>query len=202
MSGTNVPNAIYVECPDCGEETLHEVLKGRLGKDGSTLEATLRCQECGRVHPAVVREGRTIKVPVIVSDRRESRRAEVELPEDEELQVEDELQLDDLPIIISSLEREGARVSRALAKDVTAIWAKRFDKVHVRVSINDVHKTIPAEVDALPEEEFFIGDLMTIGRYDVVITQIKTRDAMARRGAVMARDIVRIYAKRARTTYS
>ena len=202
MSGTNVPNAIYVECPDCGEETLHEVLKGRLGKDGSTLEATLRCQECGRVHPAVVREGRTIRVPVIVSDRKESRRAEVELPEDEELQVEDELQLDDLPIIISSLEREGARVSRALAKDVTTIWAKRFDKVHVRVSINDVHKTIPAEVDALPEEEFFIGDLMTIGRYDVVITQIKTRDAMARRGAVMARDIVRIYAKRARTTYS
>lgn len=202
MRGTNVPNAIYVECPDCGEETLHEVLKGRLGKDGSTLEATLRCQECGRVHPAVVREGRTIRVPVIVSDRKESRRAEVELPEDEELQVEDELQLDDLPIIISSLEREGARVSRALAKDVTAIWAKRFDKVHVRVSINDVHKTIPAEVDALPEEEFFIGDLMTIGRYDVVITQIKTRDAMARRGAVMARDIVRIYAKRARTTYS
>ncbi|HOO04479.1 MAG TPA: HVO_0476 family zinc finger protein, partial [Methanomassiliicoccales archaeon] len=107
MRGTNVPNAIYVECPDCGEETLHEVLKGRLGKDGSTLEGTLRCQECGRVHPAVVREGRTIKVPVIVSDRRESRRAEVELPEDEELQVEDELQLDDLPIIISSLEREG-----------------------------------------------------------------------------------------------
>jgi uncharacterized Zn finger protein len=202
VSGTNVPNAIYVECPDCGEETLHEVLKGRLGKDGSTLEATLRCQECGRVHPAVVREGRTIRVPVIVSDRKESRRAEVELPEDEELQVEDELQLDDLPIIISSLEREGARVSRALAKDVTAIWAKRFDKVHVRVSINDVHKTIPAEVDALPEEEFFIGDLMTIGRYDVVITQIKTRDAMARRGAVMARDIVRIYAKRARTTCS
>ena len=202
MSGTNVPNAIYVECPDCGEETLHEVLKGRLGKDGSTLEATLRCQECGRVHPAVVREGRTIRVPVIVSDRKESRRAEVELPEDEELQVEDELQLDDLPIIISSLEREGARVSRALAKDVTAIWAKRFDKVHVKVSINDVHKTIPAEVDALPEEEFFIGDLMTIGRYDVVITQIKTRDAMARRGAVMARDIVRIYAKRARTTCS
>ncbi len=202
MSGTNVPNAIYVECPDCGGGTLHEVLKGRLGKDGSTLEATLRCQECGRVHPAVVREGRTIRVPVIVSDRKESRRAEVELPEDEELQVEDELQLDDLPIIISSLEREGARVSRALAKDVTTIWAKRFDKVHVRVSINDVHKTIPAEVDALPEEEFFIGDLMTIGRYDVVITQIKTRDAMARRGAVLARDIVRIYAKRARTTRS
>ena len=93
-------------------------------------------------------------------------------------------------------------MTRALAKDVTAIWAKRFDKVHVKVSINDVHKTIPAEVDALPEEEFFIGDLMTIGRYDVVITQIKTRDAMARRGAVMARDIVRIYAKRARTTCS
>ena len=33
----NVPNAIHVECPDCGEETLHEVLKGKLGKDGDTL---------------------------------------------------------------------------------------------------------------------------------------------------------------------
>lgn len=198
----NVPNAIYVECPDCGEETLHEVLKGRLGKDGDTLEGTLRCHECGRVHSAVVREAKTIRVPVIVSDRGESSRSELELPEDEELRVEDELLLEDLPIIISSLEKGEARVNKALAKDVTAIWAKRFDKVHVKISINDIHKTIPMEMDALPEEEFFVGDLMSVGRYNVVITQIKTKDSMARRGSVAARDIVRIYAKKARTTYS
>lgn len=198
----NMPNAIYAECPDCEDETLHEVLKGRLGKEGDTLEGTLKCQECGRVHTAVVREAKTIKVPVVVSDQGESRKAEIELPEDEELRVEDELLLDDLPIIVSSLERGGGRANRALAKDVTTIWAKRFDKVHVKISINDVHKTIPAELTALPEEEFFIGDLMTVGRYNVVITQIKTRDSMARRGSVPARDIVRIYAKKARTTYS
>jgi uncharacterized Zn finger protein len=141
-------------------------------------------------------------VPVIVSDRGESSRSELELPEDEELRVEDELLLEDLPIIISSLEKGEARVNKALAKDVTAIWAKRFDKVHVKISINDVHKTIPMEMDALPEEEFFVGDLMSVGRYNVVITQIKTKDSMARRGSVAARDIVRIYAKKARTTYS
>jgi len=198
----NLPNAIYVECPDCGEDTLHEVLKGRLGKDGDTFEGTLRCQECGRVHSAVVREAKTIKVPVIVSDQGESRKAELELPEDEEIRVEDELLLDDMPIIVSSLEKGEARVTKALAKDIKAIWAKRFDRVHVKISINDVHKTIPTEITALPEEEFFVGDLMSIGRHNVVITQIKTKDAMARRGSVLARDIVRIYAKKARTTYS
>lgn len=198
----SVPNAIYVECPDCGEETLHEVLKGRLGKDGDTFEGTLKCQECGRVHSAVVREAKMIKVPVIVSDQGESRKSELELPEDEELRVEDELLLDDLPIIISSLEMGEARVKKALVKDITAIWAKRFDKVHVKISINDVHKTIPTEVIALPEEEFFIGDLMDVNRYNVVITQIKTKDAMVRRGSVLAMDIVRIYAKKARTTHS
>jgi len=198
----NVPNAIQVECPDCGEETLHEVLKGRLGKDGNTLEGTLRCQECGRVHTAVVRETKTVMVPVIISDQGESRKTEIEIPEDEEICVEDELLLDDLPIIVSSLEKGNGRVSKAVAKDITTIWAKRFDQVHVKISINDVHKTIPAEIVVLPEEEFFIGDLMTVGRYNVVITQIKATDGMARRGSVLARDIVRIYARKARTTYS
>ncbi len=198
----NVPNAIQVECPDCGEETLHEVLKGRLGKDGNTLEGTLRCQDCGRVHTAVIRETRTVMVPVIVSDQGESRKAEIEIPEDEMIRVEDELILDDLPIIVSSVEKGNGRVTKALAKDITTIWAKRFDQVHVKISINDVHKTIPAEIVVLPEEEFFIGDLMTVGRYNVVITQIKTSDGMARRGSVLARDIVRLYARKARITYA
>jgi uncharacterized Zn finger protein len=198
----NVPNAIQVECPDCGEETLHEVLKGRLGKDGNTLEGTLRCHECGRVHTAVVRETKTVMVPVIISDQGESRKASIEIPEDEEIRIEDELLLDDLPIIVSSVEKGNGRVTKALAKDITAIWAKRFDQVHVKISINDVHKTIPAEIVVLPEEEFFIGDLMTVGRYNVVVTQIKTTDGMARRGSVLARDIVRLYARKARTTYS
>ncbi|HNX47495.1 MAG TPA: HVO_0476 family zinc finger protein [Methanomassiliicoccales archaeon] len=198
----NVPNAIQVECPDCGEETLHEVLKGRLGKDGNTLEGTLRCQDCGRVHTAVIRETRTVMVPVIISDQGESRKAQIEIPEDEVIRIEDELILDDLPIIVSSVEKGDGRVVKALAKDITTIWAKRFDQVHVKISINDVHKTIPAEIVVLPEEEFFIGDLMTVGRYNVVITQIKTSDGMARRGSVLARDIVRLYARKARITYA
>ncbi len=83
---------------------MHEVLKGRLGKDGDTFEGTLKCQECGRVHTAVVREAKMVKVPVIISDQGESKKAEMELPEDEEIRVEDELLLGDLPIIISAIE--------------------------------------------------------------------------------------------------
>jgi uncharacterized Zn finger protein len=61
---------------------------------------------------------------------------------------------------------------------------------------------LAAELTALPDEEFFVGDILNIGRDDVVIHYIKTRDGMVRQGGVPARDIVRIYAKSARTTYS
>ena len=43
---------------------------------------------------------------------------------------------------------------------------------------------------------------MTIGTEKVAIHSIKTASGMVRRGSAEARDIVRIYAKAVRTTYS
>ena len=34
-----VPETLYYDCPDCDDETVHEVLRGRMGK--ASLEATL-----------------------------------------------------------------------------------------------------------------------------------------------------------------
>ncbi|QLH74795.1 MAG: hypothetical protein HPY73_04625 [Methanomassiliicoccales archaeon] len=195
-----VPNALQLECTECDERTVHEVLKGKIGKDKDVIEATVRCQGCGKISNVVVREPRTIKVPIIVSDMGTSTRDEVELSEDEEVEVEEEMFVGELPVIISSIECDGKRVKRAKAPQVTTLWAKRFDKVRVKVAINHVHKTVSVDIDAAPDEEFFIGDLMTIGREEVAIHYIKTHAGMVRRGSVLARDIVRIYAKKARKT--
>ena len=85
-------------------------------------------------------------------------------------------------------------------KAISTIWAKKFDKVIVKISINKHTKTIPTQIDAMPDEEFFVGDLMTVGKEQVVIHSIKAKEGAVRRGSVPARDIVRIYTKAVRTT--
>jgi len=199
---TSVPNALHLECPDCGDRTVHEVLRGRMGKDQDVIEATVRCQECGKVSTVVVREPKARKVQVIVSDMGQSRREEIEVDEEEKISVEDEMFVGDLPVIVSAIEVGGRRVTNALPADITMLWVKRFDKVRVRVAINKVQRTIAYDMQALPDEEFTVGDLMNIRREDVVITCIKTKDGMARRGTVPARDIVRLYVKAARRVNS
>lgn len=195
-----IPNSIYLDCPSCGEKTLHEVLKGRLSKGRDTLETTVKCQQCGHVQNAVVHEPRPVKVPIIVSDMGKSKRSEVEFGEDELVELDQELFVDDGNIVITAIEKGERRVPRAMAGEVSAIWAKKFDKVRVKISVNKNTKTLAAELFALPEEEFFVGDLMTIGREEVVIHNIKTKDGAVHSGGVAARDIVRIYAKSARHT--
>ncbi len=197
-----IPNSLYLDCPSCGEKTLHEVLKGRLSKGGDVLETTVRCQECQQVHGAVVREPKSAKVAIVLSDMGATKKAEFEFGEDEMVAVGDELFVGDSNVVITAIEKGERRVSQAPAKEIRTIWAKRFDKVRVKISVNKTSKTLAAELTALPDEEFFVGDILNIGRDSVVIHYIKTREGMVRHGGVPARDIVRIYAKSARITYS
>jgi uncharacterized Zn finger protein len=197
-----IPNSLYLDCPSCGEKTLHEVLKGRISKGGDVLETTVRCQECQQVHGAVVREPKSVKLPIILSDMGKTSKLDFEFGEDELLAVGDELFVGDTNVVVTAIEKGERRVSQAPAKEIKAVWAKRFDKVRVKISVNKTSRTLAAELTALPDEEFFVGDILNVGRDDVVIHYIKTREGMVRHGGVPAREIVRIYAKSARTTYS
>ena len=197
-----IPNSLYLDCPSCGEKTLHEVLKGRISKGGDVLETTVKCQECQHVHSAVVREPKSTKVAIILSDMGATKKTEFEFGEDELVVVGDELFIGDTNVVITAIEKGERRVPEAVAKEIKTIWAKKFDKVRVRISVNKTSKTLAAELTALPDEEFFVGDILNIGRDSVVIHYIKTRESMVRQGGVPARDIVRIYAKSARMTYS
>ncbi len=195
-----IPNSIYIECPNCGEKTLHEVLKGKMSKGGDVLETTVKCQNCGTVHSAVVREPKAVSVPIIVSEMGRSKRFAFEFGGDELVSIGDELFVGDANVIVTSIERGGLRVESAPAGEISTIWAKRYDNVRVKISVNKTSKTLAAEITALPDEEFYVGDIFTVGKDEVVVHTIKTSTGTVRSGGAAARDIIRIYAKCMRVT--
>ena len=192
-----------VECPVCKAETLHEVLSGKIGGKAQTvLESTVKCKECGHIHHSVLKAEKPVEVPVVVSWIDKSKRSSITLGPDEVLCVEDEIMAGDEQVIITSIESKGARVARAKARDITTVWGKRFDKVRVPFSISHVSKTFSEHVLAVPDEEFYVGDILNVGRHEVVIHSIKIKDKSLRMGGARARDIVRVYANIVRkTTY-
>ncbi len=197
----SVPTSVLVECPVCGQETLHEVLSGRIsGKAQAVLESTVRCRECGQIHRVILKADRPVDVPVVVSWLQESVRSSISLGPDEVLSVDDEVMCGENPVLITSIECRGARVKRAKAREIDTAWGKRFDKVRVPLSVSHLGKTFSESVLAVPDEEFFIGDMLKVGRHDVVVHTIKIKDKTLKAGGARARDIVRVYANIVRKT--
>lgn len=198
-----VPSSIMVECPMCHEETLHEVLSGKMsGKAEAVMDSTVRCRQCGQVHHVVIRCERPVEIPVIISWLEKSQRTSMSLGPDEVLSVEDEIMCGDSPVLVTSIESKGARVKRAKVRDIQTVWGKRFDKVRVQFSISHLGKSYSESVLAVPDEEFYIGDILEIGKHEVVIHSIKTKDKSLRTGGALARDVVRVYASKVRRSSS
>ena len=190
-----VPTSLMVECPNCREETLHEVLAGKTaGKAQTVLDSTVRCRECGHVHHVVLKGEKPLDVPVIISWLEQSMRSSISLGPDEVLEVDDEIMCGDTPVLITSIESKGARVKRAKVSAIVTVWGKKFDKVRVPFNVSHQGRSYSDHMFAVPDEEFFIGDILNIARRDVVIHTIKTKDKTLKRGSALAREIVRVYA--------
>jgi len=201
VTAMTLPTSVMVECPICREETLHEVLSGKIGgKAQMVLESTVKCRQCGQIHHTVLKVEKPIALPVIISWLDKSTRTSMTVGPDEVVAVDDEVMCGDEPVLITSIESKGARVKRAKARDVDAVWGKKFDKVRVPFSVSHLGKSLSEHVLAVPDEEFFIGDIMRVGKQDVVIHSIKTKDKSLHTGGAPARDIVRVYANIVRKT--
>lgn len=188
------PASISVECPICKEETLHEVLSGKMGgKSQAVMDSTVKCRQCGHVHHIVIKCEKPVEIPVIISWLTQSKKSSISLGPDEMLCVEDEIMCGDDPVLVTAIESKGARPGRAKARDIGTIWGKRFEKVRVPFSISHAGKSFSEHVLAVPDEEFFVGDIITFGRKDVVIHTIKTRGRVLKKGGAPAREIVRVY---------
>ena len=202
MADMTTPTSVMVECPTCKEETTHEVLSGKIsGRASSVLDSTVKCRRCGQIHHVTMRTEKPVNVPVVISWMNKSKRSSLTLGPDEVVSVDDEAMCGEVPILITSLETSaGARVKTAKARTLGTIWAKRFDKVKVSFSINHHGKTYPEHTIVSPDEEFLVGDILEVGKRDVVIHAIKTERGTIRKGAVRARDVVRVYANIVRKT--
>jgi len=192
---SGIAGGTTLDCPRCGE-TIHRILKGKVtGKKGETIECVVKCSECGDVRKTTVKRERPVSVSLIVSSEEESQRKKIELLPSEEVAVEDRMIVDGLEVEVSSIESGGKRVDIASAKEIDTLWTKRADKVKVKFSISKGPKTLSKEILAEPDEEFFVGDMVELGRMKVVIYRIKCKERMVRKGGAPALDIVRIYAK-------
>lgn len=191
-----LPGAVFSICPECSSRTAHEVLKGRMGaKRGGMLECTVKCNDCGFVHKDRLDVPKERDVPVVVSDEKNSYKTSIPLAENDHLEVGDEILLEEYPIIITSIETDEKRVNDCAVKDILTIWAKRFDKVKMGLAINRGPTTTSTYFWAAPDEEFSVGDMVTISGTDVVIIRIKTRMGTVRGGTVEARNAVRLYGR-------
>lgn len=193
------PSAIHVICTNCNEDTLHKVLKGRVGKNKQlTLDCTIKCTVCDHIHQTLITEKKFIKINTIISTQDTSERTSVELHPDEELMIGQDIIVDEENVTITSMEQSGKRVHHATAHDVATLWAKRTvidGKVQVRISVHKGPNTISHKIDALPDEEFYIGDTIRIARDNIAIYKIKTQNKVVKKDCAIARNIVRIYGR-------
>jgi uncharacterized Zn finger protein len=191
-----LPAAVYYQCPICKKETLHRVIKGKIReKKVVVLEGLFKCSKCGHKHMGDIRSENTKTIPVIVSEEARSQKNKIELSSEEIIEIGNEFELDRGTIKITAIEIESGRVEESKVKDIRCLWAKKFDMLKLKISVNKGSKTLTRTLWAVPEEEFFIGDVMRIKGLNLTIHAIKTKSGRIKRGSVQAKDIIRLYAK-------
>jgi uncharacterized Zn finger protein len=195
MVKREMPECLYIKCPDCDDLTEHDILKGRMGNDNIT--GTFRCTECGRVFSDTVRIPEIIRVKVLFSDGSVTGTTETELESNEILAVGDEFYLEDgRRVCITQVEAaDGKKGKKFQADKIKALWVKQFDLLSVKVSVNDGQKTYSVRTEAEPDDEFTTGMILAFNDFDALVHAIKTKDRLIKNGSAEAREITRIYGK-------
>ena len=202
MVNRDMPEYLYIDCPDCDDITEHDILKGRMGKDNVT--GTFRCSECGRTFSDTIKLPEILKIKVLFSDGSVTETTETELESDDILAIEDEFYLDDgRRVCISQIEtKDGKRGKKFRVDNIKALWVKQFDLLSVKVSVNDGQKTYSVRTEAEPDEEFTIGMVLEFDDFDTLVHAIKTKERLLKKGSAEAREITRIYGKIRKKRYA
>ncbi len=184
-----------IECPACMKATSHAMVHAQKGVGREGMELTLRCLDCSHVHKRTLVEEKLADVQYVLSDGGTSFRGTTKLFGDETVRTGEEIYLGDARSVVTAIETSGGRVGQAAGSDIRTIWAKSTAGKVVRVSVNRGATTFSMKIDAQPEEEFSIGDIIETERGNAVITSIKTERRLLSQGTAEAATIVRVYAK-------
>lgn len=184
-------DALILDCPECGEEQGHEVL--RAADSGWTVQCA-RCKSV-RVLPAP-RQERMVTVPVILSEGATSRTSNLHVPVLSGVGVDDEYDLDGHRVRITAVElRDGTRPRRASGSAVRTLYAVLFDTVQLHYTVNEGETTRSFREDVLPEEEIHIGSVRVVQGIKLAIKTLKSdQNRTLHRGYLFARNVNRVFA--------
>ncbi|PKK85856.1 MAG: hypothetical protein CVT48_03615 [Thermoplasmata archaeon HGW-Thermoplasmata-1] len=192
----NLPEKIDVTCPACRQVTEHSVLTGRINEGaGITLEAKVKCDECGRIHRVTIKTGKLREIPLIISEMDQSSKTVLDIYSDEWFRVDEEIELDGKRLLITAIEIDNeSRVKRAKGSEIKTVWAKVFDQIRIGISVNRGERTSSYEQWVDPDAEYSVGETIDVNGLNLKIKSIKTKHSKLRRGGAAARDVIRLYA--------
>lgn len=196
---------VPADCPACGSETVHELLK-----PGG--HATVRCTECDHTHKTELTEPEATEVDVIVSQDGESWPTTTTAAPDEAFAVGDEFVAETSEAIqqvrVTSVEVADGRAETATAETAETVWTRSVDNVGVDLTIhpNDGrNRESRSEKLYVPGEyEFAVGATETFGDEEVEIVGVHVRDdadgypfdkADSEGQSVFAKDVKRVFAR-------
>ncbi|UCH89036.1 MAG: hypothetical protein JSV49_12525 [Thermoplasmata archaeon] len=191
-----IPDTLNIQCPSCGKMSLHNLKRGKLStKNKLTYDCIVECSECRHVHREVITEKKHVELPVIISSQDNSERSTISLSPDARLHVGDEIMIDEINVKITGIELQNKRVKSAVVSEIMTLWCKRFDKIKLKLSIHSGSRTLSRSIIAVPDEEFYVGDIIKSGRDQIAIYKIKTRRNVIKDGGTSAREIQRLYGR-------
>ncbi len=179
MSDATPGERIGLPCPACSPdiETVHEVLK-----PGGHV--TVRCTECDHVHKEQLPGDTTLQRDVVVSQDGESFKAQVDVPEGEQLAVGEEFLLETEAAVVSaritSLETDDGRAEEAPVGDVGTIWSRAVGNVAVNVTMHPKDgrhdETESFKLQVPGDYEFTVGETEEFGDEEFTVEGIHVRD--------------------------
>jgi len=185
---------ITVQCPDCKDETEHEVLS-------ESRDRLVRCTTCGHHHRILLdKEPEPLAIKTVVSKEVVFLTGVIDFSPYDECFLEDHLVAEcgdeAYGVEVTAIECGEKRLPRAKAKDITTLWTRTIDRVIVKISIHDGRKTIPLYLDCEGEEEFVVGQKYVVDGKRFTLSHIKLRDGPLMRKEdwkTIAHRIKRIY---------
>ena len=188
---------ITANCPECRDETEHEVV-------AESHDRLVRCTVCGH-HQRIPkeREPEVLLIKAIVSREGTSKVCGIELADDDKCSVDDHLVAecgnDAFGVEVTAIECGDKRVKKAKAPEITTLWTRAIENVVVKVSIHDDWKTIPVYMECDGEQPFVVGEMYTVSGKRFRISHLKLRDGplMRKEGwKTVAHRIKRVYGTR------
>ncbi len=187
-----------VRCENCGEETLHRILRiDRRG--GGGVSGIARCRVCRWTHPFASLAAPRARVEVVVSAGATSARRGLELAEGVRLRVGEPVPGLALPATVTRLDRrDGKAGTEASAREVATVWAIEDGHRFVRVAVIDGARSSTERMPTVPGTRIEVGASLRLRSGPVTVVGLRARHRTWRRpgDGFPAEEVTVVYGRR------